>query len=160
MTFKRVAFSQFLPITLEEAWAFFSSPANLNAITPGDMTFNITSELPGKIYEGLIITYKVSPMLNIPLNWVTEITHIKEREYFIDEQRQGPYRIWHHEHHFSEVEGGVMMTDLLYYDVGKWLFGRIASMLFVDRRVRSIFTFREKKLKELFPEKGELAATV
>ncbi len=151
MAVKKLTSTQFLPITTEEAWAFFSSPANLNVITPEDMTFKITSGVPEKIYEGMIITYKVSPLLNIPINWVTEITHIKENEYFIDEQRQGPYRMWHHEHHFRKVEGGVMMTDLLYYDVGKWVFGWIASLLFVDRRVRSIFTFREEKLRELFP---------
>jgi ligand-binding SRPBCC domain-containing protein len=152
MAVKRLVFTQFLPIPLDEAWAFFASPANLNEITPDDMTFKITSALPEKMYEGLIITYQVSPMMNIPLNWVTEITHIREREYFIDEQRQGPYRMWHHEHHFREAEGGVVMTDLLYYDVGKWFLGRIASLLFVDRRVRSIFTFREKKLKERFQD--------
>jgi ligand-binding SRPBCC domain-containing protein len=143
-----------LPISLEQAWNFFSNPRNLNEITPPDMTFNIISEVPEKMYEGLIIAYKVSPMLNIPLTWVTEITHIKELSYFVDEQRKGPYRMWHHEHHFREIAGGVKMTDILHYDVGKGFLGSIASTLFVEKRVRHIFDYRAIKLKQLF---GELA---
>ena len=139
---------------MAEAWDFFSSPRNLNEITPDDMTFVITSQVPEKMYEGLLITYKVSPFLNIPMNWVTEITHISEPFYFVDEQRIGPYRLWHHEHHFREVPGGVEMTDILHYDVGKGFIGRLASWLFVDHKVKSIFAFREKKLKEMFPEKA------
>lgn len=141
-----------LPLSMEQAWDFFSSPCNLNEITPPDMTFNITSEVPDKMYEGLLITYKVSPMFNIPLSWVTEITHIREHSYFIDEQRKGPYRIWHHEHHFREVQGGVEMTDLLYYDVGKGFLGTIISALFVDKRVKQIFEYRGEKLTSMFGE--------
>jgi ligand-binding SRPBCC domain-containing protein len=151
MPVKTLTSTQLLPITMEHAWNFFSSPGNLNEITPADMTFHITSEIPDTMYEGLIITYMVKPLLNIPLNWVTEITHIREHSYFVDEQRKGPYRMWHHEHHFKAVEGGVLMTDILHYDVGKGIFGRIASWLFVDKRIREIFAFREKKLQELFP---------
>lgn len=150
MAVKTLKSTQFLPISMEVAWNFFSSPRNLNEITPEDMTFNITSEIPEKMYEGLIIIYKVAPMFNIPLTWVTEITHISEYHYFIDEQRKGPYRLWHHEHHFETVEGGVQMTDILHYDVGKGPFGRIASWLLVDKRVKDIFEFREQKLRELF----------
>lgn len=150
MAVKTLKTTLLLPIPMEQAWDFFSSPQNLNEITPSDMTFNITSEIPEKMYEGLIITYNVSPILKLPITWVTEITHIKEHSYFVDEQRKGPYRIWHHEHHFREVPGGVEMTDLLYYDVGKGIFGAIASALFVDRKVHQIFNFREKKLKEIF----------
>jgi len=150
MAVKTLKSTQFLPISMEVAWNFFSSPRNLNEITPEDMTFNITSEIPEKMYEGLIIIYKVAPMFNIPLTWVTEITHISENHYFIDEQRKGPYRLWHHEHHFETVEGGVQMTDILHYDVGKGPFGRIASWLLVDKRVKDIFEFREQKLRELF----------
>ena len=154
MAVKTLKSTLLLPITMEQAWDFFSSPQNLNEITPSDMTFDITSEIPEKMYEGLIIAYKVSPILNIPLTWVTEITHIKEHSYFVDEQRKGPYRIWHHEHHFREVPGGVEMTDLLHYDVGKGFLGSIASALFVDKRVSQIFDYRAIKLKQLF---GELA---
>lgn len=152
MAIKKLKTTLLLPISLEQAWDFFSNPCNLNEITPADMTFEITSEVAEKMYEGMIITYKVSPMLNIPVSWVTEITHIKELSYFVDEQRKGPYRMWHHEHHFREVAGSVEMTDILYYDVGKGFLGRIASALFVDKRVRQIFEFRTKKLKELFGE--------
>jgi ligand-binding SRPBCC domain-containing protein len=145
---------QFLPVSLEEAWSFFSNPGNLNAITPDGMVFKITSELPEVMYEGMLITYKISPVLNIPLDWVTEITKIKEGAYFIDEQRKGPYRIWHHEHHFTAKDGGVEMTDLLYYDIGKSIFGYVAGEIFVHRMVREIFDFRYKKLEELFGKKA------
>lgn len=144
---------QFLPISIQEAWDFFSSPKNLNEITPEEMTFKITSVVPDKMYEGLFITYKIAPMLNIPMDWVTEITHVKEPFYFVDEQRKGPYNIWHHEHHFKEVPGGVLMTDILHYDVGKSIFGWMASKMFVDRMVKNIFTYREEKLNILFPTK-------
>lgn len=142
--------TQFLPISLEEAWDFFATPKNLNEVTPNDLTFEITSELPDKMYEGLIITYRIKPMLNIPLNWCTEITHIREKEFFVDEQRKGPYNIWHHEHHFKPVEGGVMMTDIVHYDIGKSILGWIAGKLFVDKKVREIFEYRYKTLETYF----------
>ena len=141
---------QLLPITLEKAWHFFSRPENLNAITPDDMVFKITSEIPEIMYEGLFISYEIAPVLNIPIQWITEITHIKEHEYFIDEQRKGPYNIWHHEHHFKSVEGGVLMTDILYYDIGKSFLGPIAGALFVDKKVTDIFDYRYKKLETYF----------
>jgi ligand-binding SRPBCC domain-containing protein len=149
---KRLKVEQFLPISLEKAWDFFSSPKNLNEITPPEMTFKILYDIPEKMYEGLIISYIVSPMLNIPLSWVTEITHVKDQEFFVDEQRLGPYNIWHHEHHFKAVEGGVLMTDILHYDVGKSIFGWIAGKLFVDAKVSGIFEYRVKKLEQLFPK--------
>jgi ligand-binding SRPBCC domain-containing protein len=149
---KRLHVEQFLPISLETAWDFFSSPKNLNEITPPEMTFKILYDIPEKMYEGLMISYKVSPMLNIPLDWVTEITHVKENEFFVDEQRLGPYNIWHHEHHFKAVEGGVLMTDILHYDIGKWFFGWIAGKLFVDAKVQGIFTYRKAVLEKLFPK--------
>lgn len=142
--------SQFLPINLDEAWNFFSSPKNLNAVTPKDLVFEITSTLPDLMYEGLIITYRIKPMLNISINWCTEITHIKEQQYFIDEQRKGPYYIWHHEHHFKQVEGGVIMTDILHYHIGKSIFGWFAGKLFVHKKVKEIFDFRIKTLNDIF----------
>ncbi len=141
---------QFLPISLDQAWEFFATPKNLNEVTPADMVFEITSHLPDKMYEGLIITYRIKPMLNIPIDWCTEITHIKEKEFFVDEQRKGPYNIWHHEHHFKAVEGGVMMTDLLYYDIGKSVFGWLAGKLFVNQKVEAIFKYRYKTLEKYF----------
>ncbi len=150
MAIRSLTFSQFLPISLQEAWEFFSSPQNLNEITPPDMVFKITSEIPETMYAGMFITYKVSPLLGIQMEWITEITHVDPQRYFVDEQRKGPYKIWHHEHHFEAVEGGVVMTDRLYYDVGKSFVGSIASYLMVDRKVGDIFRFREQKLNSLF----------
>jgi len=150
---KKLKQEQFLPISLDEAWSFFSTPKNLNEITPDDMVFEIISELPEKMYAGMIINYRLKPMLNIPINWCSEITHIKEKEYFVDEQRQGPYKLWHHEHHFKAVEGGVLMTDILHYDVGKWIAGRIAGKLFVDKKVKAIFKFRTQMLETYFNKK-------
>jgi ligand-binding SRPBCC domain-containing protein len=141
---------QFLPITLDGAWQFFATPRNLNEITPDNMVFEIVSELPDSMYAGLLINYRLKPMFNIPVDWCTEITHIKEKEYFIDEQRKGPYRIWHHEHHFRAVDGGVLMTDLLHYDIGKSIFGWIAGKLFVHKKVKAIFDYRCNKLQTIF----------
>ena len=101
---------QDLKTNLNEAWAFFSNPKNLSKITPKEMGFNITSETPEFMFEGQIISYKVSPILGIKLNWVTEITHVKDNLFFVDEQRFGPYTMWHHEHHFEEIEGMIRMT--------------------------------------------------
>lgn len=148
---RRIYTEQILPISLDLAWDFFSSPKNLNEITPEDMIFKITSKVPEKMYEGLFITYKISPLLGIQMDWCTEITHIKDRQFFVDEQRKGPYNIWHHEHHFEEVEGGVKMTDILHYDIGKSILGDIAGALFVHAKVKNIFDYRYKKLQELFP---------
>lgn len=141
---------QFLPISINKVWNFFSSPKNLNSVTPDSLNFNIISEIPEKMYEGLIIIYKIKPMLNISVNWVTEITNINEPYYFVDEQRKGPYKIWHHEHHFKETEGGVIMKDILYYDIGKSIFGWVAGKLFVNNKVKEIFEFRYKALENYF----------
>jgi len=147
---KQLKQEQFLPLTLNEVWEFFATPVNLNKVTPKELDFQITSPVPEKMYEGLFITYKIKPMLNIPLNWVTEITHINEPYYFVDEQRQGPYKIWHHEHHFREVEGGVIMTDILSYEIGKSIFGWIAGLLFVHNTVKKIFSYRYQALEKYF----------
>ncbi len=141
---------QFLPISIEEAWSFFSNPVNLNEITPESMSFKILTELPDKVYEGLIIKYTVSPMLNIPLTWVTRINMVNEPYCFMDEQLKGPYKIWKHEHHFKSVDGGVMMKDILNYDIGKGFLGSIAGFLFVHKKVKGIFTYRKAKLEKLF----------
>lgn len=147
---KRLKQEQFLPVTLDVAWDFFATPRNLNDVTPKDMVFEITSELPEKMYAGLFITYRLKPMFNIPVKWVTEITHIEERKFFVDEQRMGPYMIWHHEHHFKALEGGVLMTDIVHYHVGMGLIGAIAEKLFVNKKVESIFNFRMEMLSKLW----------
>lgn len=142
---------QWLPLTLPEAWHFFATPHNLNRITPPEMSFVIKNELPDEMYEGLLIHYTIRPFLNIPFDWLTEITHIKPQVYFIDEQRFGPYKLWHHEHHFKAENNGVLMTDILYYDIGKSIAGRIAGSVYVHKQIRKIFTYRTEKLKEIFP---------
>ena len=144
---------QKIPISLERAWDFFSNPANLQAITPDNMGFKVISKHHGNImYAGQIIEYTVKPVLGIPLYWMTEITQVKDKEYFIDEQRFGPYSLWHHQHHFKAIEGGVEMTDIVHYKNPMWLFGRIANTLFVKKKLDGIFDYRYKKVEEMFGE--------
>lgn len=147
-TLKRI---QRLPISLDTAWSFFSSPKNLSQITPAYMKFKITSEFfSDKMYPGEIITYTVSPVANIPLNWMTEITHVKDGEYFIDEQRFGPYSLWHHQHHFKVIDGGIEMTDIVNYKIPFWIFGELAHSLFIKKQLQTIFSYRYKWLEDKF----------
>lgn len=148
----RIEFTQEIPVSLDTAWDFFSSPLNLAEITPKDMTFDVTTPNMAntKMYPGLIITYKVSPLLGIKLNWMTEITHVKDKEYFIDEQRFGPFAFWHHQHHFLATENGVLMKDLLHYGIGWGPIGLLANSLVVENKIKGIFDFRYKKVEEIF----------
>lgn len=148
----RKEFTQQLPVDLSTAWDFFSSPLNLAEITPADMTFDVTSPKMEhtKMYPGLIITYKVSPLFGIKLNWVTEITHVKDQEYFIDEQRFGPFAFWHHQHHFQKIDGGVLMSDVLHYSIGWGPIGLLANSLVVENKIEEIFKFRYQKVNEIF----------
>ena len=151
MNVKRKEWVQVIPRDLEEVWHFFSRPENLNDMTPDDMDFNIITDIQGvEMYEGMIIQYKVSPMLGIKLNWVTEITHVRDRQYFIDEQRFGPYALWHHQHHFELVDGGVKMTDILNYKVHFGIIGDIANAAFVENRIEEIFQYRIKAVERIF----------
>ena len=145
-------FSQQLPISLKEAWDFFSTPLNLAKITPPEMAFTVTSDLKTteKMYPGMIITYKVSPLTGIKLNWMTEITQVREGEYFIDEQRFGPYQFWHHQHHFKAIPGGVQMDDILTYGLPFGILGQAANQLFVANKLQEVFAFRNKKTIEIF----------
>lgn len=145
--------TQKLPISLEKAWEFFSNPANLQEITPSGMGFHVTSDKAfsnRKMYAGQVITYTVSPLLGIPMFWMTEITHVQEGSFFVDEQRVGPYSLWHHQHHFTEIPGGVEMIDLVHYRIPMGFLGEIAQVLFVRRKLEQIFDFRHQKLTELF----------
>ena len=143
--------SQTIPGSMEKVWHHFSRPENLDKLTPENMAFQIISDIKDRpMYEGMIIRYRVSPVLNIPLNWATEITHIKDREYFIDEQRFGPYTLWHHEHHFEETPQGILMKDQLHYAIPFGIFGRIANAIFVEARIDEIFTYRQKCIDEIF----------
>ena len=153
---------QQLPIDLETAWEFFSSPANLKTITPDYMGFEIISGFhPGqKMYAGMMISYIVKPVLGIPMKWVTEITHVQDRKFFVDEQRVGPYSIWHHQHHFRKIDGGVEMRDIVHYKIPLGPAGQIANALFVSRQVRSIFDYRYQKLEELFGKMNSQAVKI
>ncbi len=141
---------QTLPLGLEEAWAFFSSPENLARITPDDLGFAITSPLPDKMYAGLIVSYLVKPLAGIAVPWVTEITHVREPRFFVDEQRSGPYRFWHHQHHFEPAETGVLMTDLVHYQLPFGQAGHLLLGELVARRLDGIFAYRGKVLGEIF----------
>ena len=145
---------QLLDTGLEEVWDFISSPKNLQRITPKGMGFKITSgELPAKMYPGMMISYKVKPLGGIPITWVTEITQVKEHEYFVDEQRMGPYSIWHHEHHLISTENGVLMKDTVTYKPPLGFIGDLMVILFIRKKLSSIFDYRRSVLNELFNSK-------
>ena len=142
---------QKIPISLDTAWDFFSKPDNLKEITPDNLGFNIISKHHGtNMYPGQIIEYKVSPILGIPLYWMTEITHVEDKKYFVDEQRYGPYSMWHHQHHFKTIEGGVEMTDIVHYKLPLFFLGDIANIILVKSQLRGIFNHRYKAVDEKF----------
>ena len=141
---------QFVKTDMATCWDFFSDPKNLSKITPQSMGFIVRTELPDKMYEGLMIEYTVRPMLGIPMNWITEIKTVKNHSFFVDEQRKGPYRIWHHEHHFKEVEGGVEMTDIVSYELPLGFLGRLMHPILVKYKLKEIFDYRRQKVDELF----------
>ena len=143
---------QKLPISVEKAWEFLSSPRNLKRITPKYMSFDILSGNEKPMYAGQIIQYIVTPILGIKTKWVTEITHVKENEYFVDEQRFGPYALWHHKHFIKEIEGGVEMEDIIDYKVPMGLLGQMVHPILVKPKLEEIFAYRQKKLIELFGE--------
>ncbi len=143
--------TQILPISLETAWDFFSNPANLVKITSPDMDFRITSPAQSGIYAGQIITYTVRPLFLVAVNWITEITHVEQPNFFVDEQRFGPYRFWHHQHRFREVEEGVEMHDLVHYLLLHDQLAGLVNRIFVAPRLRRIFDFRSAALTKLFP---------
>lgn len=154
MSFYQFKSQQEIPATVEEVWDFIASPANLKKITPDYMGFDVTSgDLPDKMYAGMIVSYKVKPVLGIPTEWVTEITHIEEGNYFIDEQRKGPYKIWHHEHRISPTANGVLMEDIISYQMPLGFLGRIAHSLFVRKKIESVFDYRTRVLNQIFPKK-------
>jgi ligand-binding SRPBCC domain-containing protein len=141
---------QKLPISLEKAWEFLSSPKNLKTITPDYMSFNILSGAEKPMFAGQIIQYIVTPILGIKTKWVTEITHVKEGEYFVDEQRFGPYALWHHKHFIKEIDGGVEMEDIIDYKVPMGILGQIVHPILVKPKLEEIFVYRQKKLIALF----------
>lgn len=146
---------QNIPASLDEVWNFFSIPDNLKEITPKHLNFTVTSKHHGtKVYAGQIIEYKVSPVLGIPLYWMTEIIHVEDKVYFVDEQRYGPYSMWHHQHHFKAINGGVEMTDIVHYKIPLWILGDIAHALFVKAEVKKIFDHRLIAVEQKFGKWG------
>ena len=143
---------QKLPITIEEGWGFLSNPKNLSCITPNYMKFKITDCDFKPVYQGQIIQYTVRPLLNIPLKWVTEITHVVNENYFVDEQRFGPYSLWHHKHFLREIDGGIEMEDIIHYKIPLGFIGEFLNFLFIKNQLKEIFEFRKNKLIEIFGE--------
>ena len=144
---------QFLPITINEAWDFFSNPNNLPKITPPWLNFEVTTQLESRMYAGMIITYLVRPILNIHATWVTEITQVHVPNFFVDEQKFGPYKLWHHQHVFREAKNGIEMEDIVNYAVPLGFIGRLANNLIISKKIKSIFEYRTEILNKMFVEK-------
>jgi ligand-binding SRPBCC domain-containing protein len=141
-----------LHLSLDEAWGFFSDPGNLAKITPPSLGFQVISPVPSKIYPGLMIEYRVRPMLRIPATWLTEITHVDDGCMFVDEQRVGPYRLWHHEHHFAPAPGGgVIMSDIITYALPFGFLGNMVHPWLVAPQLKRIFDHRQEVIDRLFP---------
>ena len=141
---------QVLETDLESAWRFFSDPSNLSVITPSWLDFKITSRLPASVYAGLIITYRIRPLAGIAVPWVSEITHIDAPRFFVDEQRQGPYRFWHHQHRLKSVVNGVEKTDVVHYRLPGGLIGILLHAAVIRRRLEEIFDYRQAALASIF----------
>lgn len=143
--------SQIVHSTLDQCWAFFSDPRNLAEITPRSLSFEVLSDLPARIHAGLMIEYRVRPLLGLPMRWLTEITHVQEPAYFVDEQRAGPYRLWHHEHFFTELPGGkVEIRDRVHYQLPFTPLSEFVHPLLVAPELEKIFSYREKVVAERF----------
>jgi ligand-binding SRPBCC domain-containing protein len=151
MAFYQLIREQAIPSDISKVWDFISSPRNLKRITPDYMGFDITSgDLPDKMYEGMVISYKVSPVAGIKTDWLTEITHVREGLFFVDEQRVGPYALWHHQHHIKPIDQGVMMKDIVTYAPPFGPLGRIANKLLIQKKLDEIFEYRFKAVEEIF----------
>ncbi len=151
MAFYQFTSEQKIPATLDEVWDFIATPRNLKDITPDYMGFEVTSKLQTeKMYPGMIISYKVSPLMGIKMTWVTEITQVKDRSYFVDEQRIGPYAMWHHEHQIAAIDGGVLMSDIVSYQPPFGVLGAIANTLMIRNKLKEIFDYRTVAVEKKF----------
>jgi ligand-binding SRPBCC domain-containing protein len=150
MKLYRLHRTQTLHVSTEEAWHFFSSPLNLSSITPTWLHFAVSGEVPDPMFPGMIIRYRLMPLFGIPFTWISEITHVDPPHYFVDEQRLGPYRFWHHQHHFQPVNGGIEMIDTVYYSMKYGPLGRLMHAFLIRERLEEIFDFRQRSLKNLF----------
>jgi ligand-binding SRPBCC domain-containing protein len=142
--------TQRLPISIQDAWQFFSDPSNLRHITPPTLRFEVTSAPAARMYPGMIITYRITPIWGITRQWITEITHVIEPHLFVDEQRFGPYRFWHHQHLFREIAGGVEMQDVVHYAIPFGWLGRLLAARIVHKELQKIFEFRRDFLVQQF----------
>lgn len=152
MKIYKIHTKQHLPISKREAWAFLSNPKNLKEITPDYMKFEILNGDEKEMYAGQIIEYIVTPILGIKMKWVTEITHVIDSEYFVDEQRFGPYSFWQHKHFIKEIEGGIEMEDIVHYKLPFGIIGELVHGLFVKSKLEKIFQYRKEKLIKIFGE--------
>ena len=151
MAFYQLKREQKINASIDEVWDFISSPGNLKDITPPYMGFQVTSGNGAiKMYPGMIISYIVKPVLNIPTKWVTEITQVVDKRYFIDEQRIGPYTMWHHQHFIEPIENGVLMKDIVTYQPPFGIIGAIANSLFIKKQLKEIFAFRFKAVEDKY----------
>jgi len=141
-----------LPIGVDEAWNFLSDPSNLKVITPDYMGFQIISKMDTAMYAGQMISYKVSPLLGLKLNWLTEITHVDDKKYFVDEQRIGPYAMWHHKHFLKEIEGGTEITDVVHYKLPLSIIANRFHSILVKPKLKEIFDYRTNALLTMFGE--------
>ena len=151
MPFYQFEQTQKIPASVDTVWDFISSPNNLKEITPSYLGFLVTSKsAENKMYPGMIITYKVSPLFGIKLSWMTEITQVKDKDYFVDEQRVGPYKLWHHQHKIVAIEGGVLMTDIVTYQPPFGFLGAIANALVIKSKLKEIFDYRTLAVEKRF----------
>jgi ligand-binding SRPBCC domain-containing protein len=143
--------TQIIKADINKCWSFFSDPANLANITPPAMKFIIKHPHPvPEMYQGMIIKYKVSPLFNIPIEWITEITEVSKPDYFVDNQLKGPYKVWHHQHFFEETEGGVKITDIVTYSLPFGFIGNLLAGRLVRKKVEGIFEYRSKIIESVF----------
>lgn len=150
MIFQTLTREQKLPVPRETAWEFFSSPRNLDEITPPDIGFKIIGDVAPKMHEGQVITYRIRILPFIRVKWITRILEVKEGVHFVDNQEKGPYKFWHHLHTFEDIPGGVLMRDIIHYGIGFGPFGKIAHFFFVRRKLESIFDYRRVMITRRF----------
>jgi ligand-binding SRPBCC domain-containing protein len=146
---------QQLPVSQNKAWQFFSNPINLSEITPPWLRFRLAETVPDSIYAGLLVSYRLKPMFSIPVTWISEITHVSEPDFFVDEQRFGPYRFWQHKHFFEATDNGTQVIDIVHYSLGFGFIGQLVHHLLVRKRLGDIFDYRKEKLKRIFGEQSE-----
>lgn len=146
---------QLLHVSLDDAWSFFADPNNLQKLTPPKMRMKVIDKHPSELYAGMIATYKIRPIFNIPITWVTEVTQVLSKEYFIDEQRFGPFKFWHHEHRFKQTDEGVEMTDLVHYAMPFSIIGKLVHAQIVRPKLQAMFAYRQKQLRFLLPNEQQ-----